>query len=58
MILDPAPETVHEAPIVGVALLRMLNIEDPDVKFNGSEPLPSVLVPQLLVNSRLPEDLL
>ena len=57
-IFEPVPETVHEAPIVGVELLRILKVEEPDVKFSGAEPLPSVLVPQLLVDSKFPDDLL
>jgi hypothetical protein len=57
-ILDPVPDTVQLAPIVGVALLRMLKVEFPDVKLAGCAPDPSVLVPQELVNSKFPVDLL
>ena len=56
MIFDPAPDTVQDAPIVGVALLRMLKVLPGVVKSGGLLPLPSVLVPQLVKTSKLPVD--
>jgi hypothetical protein len=56
-IFEPVPETVQDAPMDGVALLRMLKVTPFDVKFAGAVPVPSVFEPQFDKVSRLPVDL-
>ena len=56
-ILEPLPDTVQVAPIVGKGLLRMLKSWLAVVKFEGEVPVPSVFVPQFETTSRLPVDL-
>ena len=50
------PDTVQAAPIVGVALFLILKVCPSVTKSGGFVPVPSVLVPQVDVKSKLPVD--